>query len=155
LTDLRAELLGVETAIIDGELIACGDDGKPDFLRLQHRLRTTSWQRVRSLGQSVPVCLVAFDCLYLNGDDLRGLPLIERKEPLREIIPPGQEHIVYAQHWDAAQGEALYRLICEQRLEGVVVKDKTSPYISRRPNWKWLKAKTPFARGMRRDWIKA
>lgn len=117
LAGLRDELTGVETAIIDAELVACGEDGKPDFGRLRQRLRTTMWGRVRALSQSVPVCLVAFDLLYLNGFDLRGLPLIERKERLRAIIPPGQEHVIYSEHWEAADGEALYQAIWDQRLE--------------------------------------
>ena len=72
--EIAVALAGVRNAILDGEVVCLdSDDGRPLFNALLHR-------------RSEP-CFVAFDCLWLDGRDLRRLPLIERKRVLRRIIP--------------------------------------------------------------------
>src|SRR5207249_3958455 len=68
--------IGAGSAIIDGEVVVPGENGTTDFSVLQNELK----------GKSTKIVLVAFDLLYLNGRDLRKLPLIERKARLRKII---------------------------------------------------------------------
>jgi hypothetical protein len=69
----------------------------------------------------------AFDCLALDGRDLRTQPLIKRKRILEKLVKdrPG---VLYAQHFDGKEGAALFRLVCEQDLEGVVAKRKDAAY---------------------------
>jgi len=74
-----------------------------------------------------PLCYVAFDLLALDGRDLRSLPLIERKRQLERIVPAGG-HMLYASHVEE-RGRDLFRLVCEQDLEGIVAKWKHGPYL--------------------------
>ena len=83
----------------------------------------------------------AFDLLWLDGEDLRGLPLIERKQRLRELVKrSGCERLVYAQHIET-QGIAFFEEICARDLEGIVCKRKRSIYKSNGTGW--LKVKNP------------
>lgn len=122
LNDCFADALQVESAILDGEIVALDDQGKPDFKALLFR-------------QAEPR-FVAFDLLWCDGQDLRYSPLIERKHKLRSILRQEHERIVYCDHVEAT-GEELFQLACENDLEGIVAKRKFDPHL---PNHaKWLK----------------
>jgi bifunctional non-homologous end joining protein LigD len=81
----------------------------------------------------------AFDLLWLNGRDLRQLPLLERKRMLRRLIRGKHSRLIYAHHVKS-RGCDLFRLICEQNLEGIVAKHKDGIYS---PSAKWIKIKNP------------
>ena len=82
----------------------------------------------------------AFDLLWLNGTDLRRLPLIRRKERLRKLVEKAKTPaIVYAQHIEK-NGTALYREICQRDLEGIVCKKRDGVYSSTAG---WLKIMNP------------
>jgi len=85
---------------------------------------------------------VAFDAIYLNGEDLRGLPLIERKRRLREVIPDRRHRsrLRYHSHIERL-GCALYKLTCERDLEGIVAKRGDGLYETSKPAW--IKIKNP------------
>jgi len=102
-------------AILDGEIVNVGQDGRGDFLSLMRRRR--------------PAHFFAFDLLKLNGQDLRNLPLIKRKRMLRGIIPPQPAHVVYVDHLER-RGTELFRFVCESDLEGIVAKRKDGAYVS-------------------------
>jgi hypothetical protein len=87
-----------------------------------------------------PPYFVAFDLLWLNGQDLRTLPLIERKERLALIVPAAPFFLLYVDHVEA-RGKDLFTLVCAQDLEGIVAKPKDSPYDPERT--KWFKIKNP------------
>lgn len=115
---LKAPLatLKVTDAILDGELCCLDSQGRSLFNQLLYR-------------RAEPV-LYCFDLLWLNGRDLRTLPLIERKKQLRHLIAKnGCERIIFAQHIPK-HGTALYREICKRDLEGIVCKRKDSAYSS-------------------------
>jgi bifunctional non-homologous end joining protein LigD len=78
--------------------------------------------------------MVAFDLLYLNGRDLRRLPLIERKAVLRKIV--ADTSIQYSEHFDIA-GAELYKRACGAELEGIVSKVADSPYLGGRGDY-WV-----------------
>jgi len=81
--------------------------------------------------------LSLFDILWKDGQDLRALPLLLRKKMLRKIIPAKDTHLLYVDHTE--DGHGLYDLVCQQDLEGVIMKAKESPYASNR----WLKIRNP------------
>jgi bifunctional non-homologous end joining protein LigD len=131
---LRA--LPVEHFLIDGEIIALDDEGRPSFQRLQPRMGLTDPRDIERAAAQIPTVGAFFDCLMLDGHDLRRLPLLERKDCLRMLLPPlgpvrFSDHIM-------AQGEAFFEAASEQRLEGIVAK----------------RAKSLYAPGRSRDWIK-
>lgn len=113
---LKAALakLPLRNAIIDGEIVCLDDQGASQFNQL--------------LSRKVEPVLYTFDLLWLNGEDLRRLPLIERKERLRDLIRPGHcERIIYAQHIEGT-GKRFFKEICARDLEGIVAKRKLGIY---------------------------
>jgi bifunctional non-homologous end joining protein LigD len=95
--------------------------GLPDFESMRGRA-------VRKSG--APVTYFAFDLLFLNGRDLRPLPLIERKTRLRKLIPKDHPRLRYVDHIEE-KGEFVYRHAVANELEGVVGKRADSLYVGR------------------------
>jgi bifunctional non-homologous end joining protein LigD len=85
---------------------------------------------------------LAFDLLWLNGEDLRQLPLLKRKEKLKRILPSRSAHVLYVDH-SRGNGTALYRLACQLDLEGIVAKRADSIYEDNPNERKWIKIKNP------------
>ena len=125
-----------ETAILDGEIVACDEQGRPSFGQLQSRFGIGASAAER-LAQSHPVILFAFDLIYLNGFDLRQTPLLERKRMLASILKPNQV-VRYSDHF--TQGDRLLNAAKEKGLEGVMAKRADSRYESRRTS-DWIKVK--------------
>jgi bifunctional non-homologous end joining protein LigD len=133
---LRA--LPVERFLIDGEIVALDESGKPSFQRLQARMGLTNPRDIERAVAAVPVIGIFFDCLALDGHDLRRLPLVERKECLKLLLPPlGPVH--YGDHI-LEHGEAFFEVASAERLEGIVAKKVTSLYIGGRSR-EWIKVK--------------
>src|SRR5688572_28413383 len=84
----------------------------------------------------------AFDLLWLNGEDLRMLPLIERKKKLRNLIRRSNRSVLYVDHLEE-HGCALFEKACSLDLEGIVAKAKRSPYVVKERSRDWLKIKKP------------
>jgi bifunctional non-homologous end joining protein LigD len=138
--ELRDALKGLpwDRFVIDGEIIAPDELGKPSFQRLQQRMHLTRSRDVELGALAVPVEGVFFDCLAFDGRDLRLLPLAQRKEFLKNLVPPvGLAR--YGDHIPAA-GEELFRAASEMGLEGIVAKKTRSRYSGRRSR-DWLKIK--------------
>ena len=93
-------------AIIDGEIAALDSHGRPSFELLQRRINVAEASAIARLARSHPVVFFAFDLLYLDGRDLRGEPLIERKKLLKEILKP-DEVIRYSEHFTTNASELL------------------------------------------------
>ena len=125
LADELAEMLDVDEAVIDGEVIAVDTTGRPQFYDLLRDTRTPAY--------------VAFDLLWLNGADLRPLPLTERRRQLQNILPKGSAIISEALSV-TGRGHRLFELMCAHDLEGVVAKRLKDGYGSR---VRWLKIKNP------------
>ncbi|HET7874680.1 MAG TPA: DNA ligase D [Methylomirabilota bacterium] len=133
---LRA--LPVSRFLIDGEIVAPDESGKPSFQRLQSRMGLTNPRDIERMAALVPVVGIFFDCLALEGHDLRRLPLVERKECLKLVLPPlGPAH--YGDHV-LTEGEAFFEAASEQRLEGIVAKKAASLYTGGRSR-DWIKIK--------------
>jgi bifunctional non-homologous end joining protein LigD len=131
--------LGTHEAILDGEIVAFGDDGRPSFERLQGRMHLTSESQVRRLSQSRPVAYVIFDLLFLDGRSLLELPYLERRENLASLELGGPTWQVPAYH--QGDGAALLEASRAQKLEGIVAKRVDCPYTPGRRSSGWVKVK--------------
>jgi bifunctional non-homologous end joining protein LigD len=129
--------LDAESAIVDGEIVCFDEKGVPSFQLLQNRIGagTASAQK---LSQTHPACLFAFDLLYLDGYDLRGTPLVERKRLLSSILR-SDETFRYSEHF-VGRGAELLEAVREKGLEGIVAKQAYSRYESKRSR-DWVKIK--------------
>jgi bifunctional non-homologous end joining protein LigD len=126
--------LPFERLLLDGELVALDDSGRPSFQRLQQRAQLRRALDIRHASVDSPVTFFAFDILGFEDFDLRSLPLIERKAILRRTVPPaGQIRVL--DHFQA-EGEMLYDHVKKLGLEGIVGKRLDSPYKpGRSPVW--------------------
>jgi len=121
--------------ILDGEIVCLDFDGTPDFRNLLFR-------------RAEPF-FYAFDILwdehawsddeqerrrFRNGEDVRYLPLLDRKLRLRAVAPKGGKRILYCDHVDI-DGVGLFRLTCKHDLEGIVAKRKSDPYLIEHATW--------------------
>jgi bifunctional non-homologous end joining protein LigD len=123
--------------VIDGEAVLLGVDGVSDFDGLHSRLHDDEVQ------------LYAFDCLALDGDDLRKLPLSMRKTNLARLLARRPDGIFVAQFEQGEIGPDLFRKVCEFGLEGLVSKHRDRAYrAGTSPNW--LKVKNPTHPAMQR-----
>ena len=118
-----AAALNIDEAILDGEIIAADETGRPVFLDL---LRGTRHP-----------CYIAFDLLWLNGIDLRSLPLSERRRALQTVLPKASPVLSEALSVEGRSRE-LFNLMCTNDLEGVVAKRLADRY---HPHARWLKIK--------------
>jgi bifunctional non-homologous end joining protein LigD len=131
--------LGAHDAVLDGEIVAFDENGKPSFERMQQRIHNTDENVVRRRMKTHPVVYVVFDLLYLDGEDLTGEPYARRRELLEGLELKGE-------HWQTpshAIGHAVELLEAskEQGLEGVMLKRVDSTYSPGKRNGTWLKVK--------------
>jgi bifunctional non-homologous end joining protein LigD len=135
--DDLVHLPGVRSCVIDGELVACDANGAPDFYALHFRRRSHS------------LCVWAFDLLYVNGRDLRGLPLVAQKRQLEKLVLKAQvDWLQLSEPFD--DGVMLLNEADRRGLEGIVSKRADSPYRSgRRPEW--IKVKCASWREVNRE----
>ncbi|MFJ2042267.1 ATP-dependent DNA ligase [Paenibacillus taichungensis] len=123
--------------ILDGE-VACADPttGLNDFEAVMSRFSTKQDSKIQQLTRTLPATFAIFDILQYKGQDLRKLPLLERKAILHSITLPSPAFGIVP-HIEGA-GEELYTQIESMGMEGVVGKRKDSHYVSRRSK-DWLK----------------
>ncbi|EFC86581.1 DNA polymerase LigD, ligase domain protein [Parafrankia sp. EUN1f] len=146
-----ADALGSTDAVLDGEIVAFGPDGVPDFGLLAHRIHLSGPDRVRRAAAAVPVRYLVFDLLVLAGRDTTGLPYDTRRELLATL--PGIEvpdsftggPATAGEAVDVGKavdvGEAVLRASAEAGLEGVVAKRRASLYQPGRRSTDWVKVK--------------
>jgi bifunctional non-homologous end joining protein LigD len=126
-----AAALPVASALIDGEAVALDEHGVSRFGLLRRALEA---------GDGAAVSFYAFDLLHLDGEDLRGLPLRERKRRLEALLPrPGEGAVRYSDHV-LGRGAELWEAACRLGAEGLVAKRADAPYRSGRTT-SWLKVK--------------
>lgn len=132
---LQQELarLPVSNCIIDGEIVCLAQDGKADFNSLLFRRPSPFFY--------------GFDLLWINGQDLRSAPLLQRKERLSELLRESGSAVRYVEHFPGGQGVALFELCCEHDLEGVVAKQSRSTYLEHDQRQVWVKIKNPIYTG--------
>ena len=132
--------LGSRQAVLDGEIVAFDEEGRPNFGRLQQRMHIASREHARRLAKQTPVSYMIFDLLWLDGHSTMGLTYAQRRELLEKLKLDGEawqtpEHVV-------GHGRQLLKASQEQHLEGVVAKRLSSTYEPGRRGGAWLKIKT-------------
>jgi bifunctional non-homologous end joining protein LigD len=133
------ELVDQVNAVIDGEIVAFDADGRNSFETLQQRMNMRNTREIDRVRRRIPVTLVAFDLLWLDGRDVTGLALEDRRELLRLIVEE-DDRLQLTAHVQGA-GKALVAAAEAQRLEGVVAKRLGSPYVPGRRTDAWRKIK--------------
>jgi bifunctional non-homologous end joining protein LigD len=141
----RAALsLKAASCLIDGEAVACDDNGVPIFDRLRYR------------RDDRRVFLCAFDLIELDGNDLRREPIERRKVALAKLLRRAKPGLQINDHI-TEPGDVVFRHACKLGLEGIVSKRLGSPYRSGRSRH-WVKSKNPAAPAVKReaeeDWRK-
>lgn len=126
LTEETAHAVRCRSAVIDGEICCLEPDGRTHFKNLLFR---REWPY-----------FYAFDLLMLDGKDLRGLPLLERKRRLLSIMPAVECRVLYLDHL-VERGRDLFRVACDRDLEGVVAKWAEGTYQADARRTSWLKVK--------------
>ncbi|NUT72610.1 ATP-dependent DNA ligase [Pseudarthrobacter sp. C4D7] len=127
--------------VADGEIIAAGPGGRPDFGLLQGRMKLTKAAEIARARDAIPVQLMLFDLLFDNGEDLRRLPLSSRRQRLEEFFRPSGGPV----HLSTVLAESVELLLDSARelgLEGVMAKRTDSRYVSGQRTRTWIKLKT-------------
>lgn len=130
--------IDAETAILDGEIAVLDERGRPSFSLIQPRITVADANAIAQLARSRAVTLFVFDLLYLDGYDLRRVPLVERKQLLQSILKPSPL-VRYSEHF-TGDGAQFLEAARQQGLEGIVAKRAGSRYESKRSR-DWLKIK--------------
>jgi bifunctional non-homologous end joining protein LigD len=124
-------------AVLDGEIVAFDSErGITSFARLQQRMQLRD--PIRARRSQVPVHLYLFDCLFYEGIDLTGLPLLDRKPVLRDVV--WYEDPIRFTRYRTTGPAAMFRKACAQGAEGIIAKRADSRYVSARST-DWLKLK--------------
>jgi bifunctional non-homologous end joining protein LigD len=121
----------VSSAILDGEVVVLGDDGVSDFQALQNSLEG---------GRDARCSYFAFDVPFLDGHDLRQMPLLERKGLLQALLSGVENPRLRFSDHVAGGGAAFFERACGLGLEGIICKRADAPYVSGRTR-SWLKVK--------------
>jgi bifunctional non-homologous end joining protein LigD len=139
LAGMASALTSVHDAVLDGEVVAMGPDGRPEFGLLQPRMQATTPAAIRRAMAQQDVQLVVFDLLAVDGEWLLDRPFAERHDRLVEIVEPGP-------HWrvgpsQRGDGDLLLAAVEAQGLEGVVAKRLDSTYQPGGRSAAWRKVK--------------
>ncbi len=132
------EQQGLESFVLDGEIVAYGADGKPSFGALQKRAQLKSAKEIAAAECESRVAYVCFDLLHLCGMNLRARPYSERRRYLAQALwPTARLQLTHV----ADDAEALYEAALGLGFEGIMAKRKDSPYLPGKRAATWLKIK--------------
>jgi DNA ligase D-like protein (predicted ligase)/DNA ligase D-like protein (predicted 3'-phosphoesterase) len=124
--------------IVDGEVVYFDEGGRTSFRALQQRFHLKNAAEVRARAEQRPAFIHLFDVLYVDGRDVTGLPLSERKELLREAVRWSER--VRWTVYEPGGGKALWERACRAGEEGIIGKDARSRYVAGRSS-AWVKVK--------------
>lgn len=142
LTTLYPELKNIQkdckqNMIFDGEIVLFYN-GKPNFLKLQERMHTKNKNKIMYFAREIPVCFMAFDCLYANDKNITNKPLIERKKVLQKF---SDSDYFMKVNYIEKEGKKLFSNVKKMDFEGIVAKKKDSLYEINTRTENWLKIK--------------
>jgi bifunctional non-homologous end joining protein LigD len=132
-----ARQLPVSSAMFDGEAVVENANGIPEFSALQAALGAREGPGHKAAHEAV---LYGFDLLYVDGRDMRNLPLLARKEQLAKLIAPNRRDALRFSDHHESDGASMWHHACAMGLEGIVSKRRDCPYRSGR-GYDWLKVK--------------
>jgi bifunctional non-homologous end joining protein LigD len=133
------ELVDQVNAVLDGEIVAFDGEGRNSFEALQQRMNLANEREIKRMAKQIPVALVVFDVLWLDGRDTTGLALEERRELLTLVVE--EDHRLQLMTHVEGQGKAFTETARGLGLEGVVAKKKGSKYLSAKRGDTWRKIK--------------
>ncbi|MBI4172837.1 MAG: ATP-dependent DNA ligase, partial [Actinobacteria bacterium] len=133
------ELVNQVNAVVDGEIVAFDEEGRNSFEALQQRMNLASERDIKRIGKQIPVAMVAFDLLWLDGRDLTGLKLEERRELLEAVVE--QDHRLQLVAYVEGTGGEFTEIARGLGLEGVVAKKRGSRYQPGKRSADWRKIK--------------
>jgi bifunctional non-homologous end joining protein LigD len=137
--DNLARFVNALHAVIDGEVVAADEQGRPSFERLQQRMNLSAPKDVEKARRKVPVVLFAFDLLWFDGRDLTREPLEERRQLLEEIVTvTGPMALTFVVD---GEGTSFFDSAKQLGFEGIVGKRLGSPYLPGRRTKDWRKIK--------------
>jgi DNA ligase D-like protein (predicted ligase) len=126
-------------AVLDGEVVAVDPrTGQSSFSRLQRRMQLRDELKARASSGDVPVELYLFDCMFYEGIDLTGLPLVDRKAVLRDVV--WYDDPIRFTPFRTTGSAAMFREACAKGAEGIIAKRAEGRYVSARST-DWLKIK--------------
>ncbi|HMK22371.1 MAG TPA: non-homologous end-joining DNA ligase, partial [Terriglobales bacterium] len=128
-----------KTAVLDGEIVALDEQGRSSFSLMQQRTGFRDRKKRFAPQPGISVLYYVFDVLYLDGYDLRRVPLDQRKRALTSVLA-GRNDVIRESDCFPGGGEALFKAARQQGLEGIVAKKRTSLYEEHRSR-EWLKIK--------------
>ncbi|NWF52943.1 MAG: DNA ligase [Nitrospirae bacterium] len=129
--------LKVKSAVFDGEIVVL-KEGIPCFEKLQQREHIEDIRRIEILSGLIPATYVVFDLLYLNGKSIMHKPLAERRDLLRCLFPIS-DNVILSESY--SEGKKLFKMGLKKGFEGIMAKEKTSPYLEGERSGYWLKIK--------------
>jgi bifunctional non-homologous end joining protein LigD len=140
LADL-GKFLGMTTCVLDGEVVALGEDGRPSFARLQHRMHVANQREAKRRAASDPVSFVAFDLLYIDGHLITEETYDERRARLEALHLAGETFTITETFRDVS-GQDILDAATANGLEGVVATRRDSTYRPGRRGPDWVKVKS-------------
>jgi len=139
LQDIRA-YCRADSVILDGEMIALGNDGKPSFHEIMRRDGLRRLDRLNQVRNNVNVTYMVFDCLFYNNEWKHKWALKDRLELLQHIILPN-ESVQLVTSVPSQNIHHLYEVIRQENMEGIVIKDLNSTYAIGEKSDRWQKKK--------------
>ncbi len=141
-----AKHIQASSADIDGEVVCLGENGLPDFNRIQNRIGKREPLVIQNMMRQYPAVYMVFDILRVDDFDLTAgggaqATLVQRKEILQKVVVP--DGVVKLSPWVDTNGKALHQKAVELQQEGVMAKTKTGLYYPGGRNQDWLKLKVP------------
>jgi bifunctional non-homologous end joining protein LigD len=128
----------VDSMVLDGEIVALDDDGKPSFNALQNRAQAKSEKELVDAQRKSPVVLVCFDLLHFAGLNLRDAPYVDRRRYLTQCLLPSRHlQLIHV----ASDAQKLYAASLANGFEGIVAKRMDAPYLPGKRAAAWRKVK--------------
>ena len=128
-----------DACILDGEVVVMDAQGKPSFARLQRRGRLKNSIEIGQAAVELPATYFAFDLVAFEDFDLRGVPLMQRRQLLPQIVP--KLGALRSLDYIPREGQMMFREVTKLGLEGIIAKKANSTYAAgRSPNWLKIKA---------------
>ncbi|HEX5519231.1 MAG TPA: non-homologous end-joining DNA ligase, partial [Candidatus Nitrosocosmicus sp.] len=137
-----ANINDLKNMMLDGEIVVLDKKGFPDFQALQKRININITKFIETSLNQFPATYYIFDILYLDGIDLKTLPLIERRKVLETIISKSKNNKkIKVSEFIGGEGKDIFHSIKKMNLEGMVAKHKQSKYYPNTRSREWLKIK--------------
>jgi bifunctional non-homologous end joining protein LigD len=136
---LQRSLIGINSAVLDGEIVVLDKNGRPDFQGIQRRMHVQNISEIEKLARKIPATYYLFDILYYNGKNVEQSNYLERRHLLTQSITPNQN--IRISDYIEERGIEMLQHTKKLNLEGIIAKKKISLYREGTRSRDWLKIK--------------